>query len=60
VLIAGFGFGGSEDLWPYLTGGWSADYGVQGMPFGGFLFTSQVTVAKEARASSSIKNLIAT
>ena len=58
MLIGGSGFGGSEDLWPYLTGDWSVEYGVHPMPFDGFLFASRVMVAKEAHTSSSVKDLI--
>ncbi|KAF9648674.1 fatty acid synthase [Thelephora ganbajun] len=58
ILIGGSGFGGSEDLWPYLTGDWSVEYGVQPMPFDGFLFASRVMIAKEAHTSSSVKDLI--
>lgn len=59
ALVAGSGFGGSEDCWPYLTGDWSKElYGVQRMPFDGFLFASRVMVAKEAHTSSSVKDLI--
>ena len=57
MLICGSGFGGSEDLWPYLTGDWSEEYDVQPMPFDGFLFVSRVMVAKEAH-TSSVKDLI--
>jgi fatty acid synthase subunit alpha len=58
ILIGGPGFCGSDDLWPYLTGDWSVEYGVQPMPFDGFLFASRVMVAKEAHTSSSVKDLI--
>ena len=59
VLVGGSGFGGAEDLWPYLTGDWSKDlYDTQPMPFDGFLFASRVMVAKEAHTSSSVKDLI--
>jgi fatty acid synthase subunit alpha, fungi type len=55
-LIAGFG---AEDIWPYLTGDWAVQaYGVQPIPFDGFLFASRVMVAKEAHTSSSVKDLI--
>lgn len=58
-LVGGSGFGAAEDLWPYLTGDWSVErYGVQPMPFDGFLFASRVMVAKEAHTSSSVKDLI--
>ena len=58
-LIAGSGFGAADDVWPYLTGDWAVQsYGVQPMPFDGFLFASRVMVAKEAHTSSSVKDLI--
>lgn len=57
-LVAGSGFGSADDIWPYLTGDWSLKYGVQPMPFDGFLFASRVMVAKEAHTSSSVKDLI--
>uniref|UniRef100_A0A0W0EUQ4 Putative fatty acid synthase n=1 Tax=Moniliophthora roreri TaxID=221103 RepID=A0A0W0EUQ4_MONRR len=57
-LVAGSGFGAADDVWPYLTGEWSAAYGVQPMPFDGFLFASRVMVAKEAHTSPSVKDLI--
>lgn len=59
VLVGGSGFGGAEDVWPYLTGDWSAElFGVQKMPFDGFLFGSRVMVAKEAHTSPGVKDLI--
>ncbi|KAJ3783459.1 fatty acid synthase [Lentinula aff. detonsa] len=58
ILVGGSGFGDAEDVWPYLTGEWSATYGVQPMPYDGFLFGSRVMVAKEAHTSSSVKDLI--
>ncbi|KAI6129042.1 hypothetical protein EDD16DRAFT_1516096, partial [Pisolithus croceorrhizus] len=58
-LVGGSGFGGADDLWPYLTGDWSkVKYNTQPMPFDGFLFASRVMVAKEAHTSSSVKDLI--
>ena len=58
-LVAGSGFGGADDFFPYLTGEWSVKrYGVQAMPFDGLLFASRVMVAKEAHTSSSVKDLI--
>jgi fatty acid synthase subunit alpha len=58
-LVAGSGFGAAEDVWPYLTGEWSVEkYGIQPMPFDGFLFASRVMVAKEAHTSPSVKDLI--
>jgi len=59
ALVAGSGFGGADDIWPYLTGEWSSTlFGVQPMPFDGFLFASRVMVAKEAHTSESVKQLI--
>jgi len=57
VLVAGSGFGGSDDTWPYLTGDWSKEFGVEPMPFNGFLFASRIMVAKEVHTSPSIKDL---
>ncbi|KAF8632253.1 hypothetical protein AX15_002000 [Amanita polypyramis BW_CC] len=58
-LVAGSGFGSADDVWPYLTGDWSAKmFDLQPMPFDGFLFASRVMVAKEAHTSSSVKDLI--
>ncbi|KAK0450204.1 fatty acid synthase [Armillaria borealis] len=58
-LVAGSGFGAADDVYPYLTGQWSAErFGVQPMPFDGCLFASRVMVAKEAHTSPSVKDLI--
>ncbi|TFK75163.1 fatty acid synthase [Pluteus cervinus] len=57
-LVGGSGFGSADDVWPYLSGDWSQKFGVQPMPFDGFLFASRVMVAKEAHTSSSVKDLI--
>jgi len=58
ILVGGSGFGDVEEVWPYLTGEWSKKYGVQAMPYDGFLFASRVMVAKEAHTSTSVKQLI--
>lgn len=59
ALVAGSGFGGADDFYPYLTGEWSVQrYGVQPMPFDGLLLASRVMVAKEAHTSPSVKDLI--
>jgi len=58
VLVGGSGFGGADDVWPYLNGSWSEKFGVQRMPYDGFLYASRVMVAKEAHTSLSIKQLI--
>lgn len=36
-LVGGFGFGSADDMWSYLIGEWSERFGVQPMPFDGFL-----------------------
>jgi enoyl reductase-like protein len=58
VLVAGSSFDGSDDIWPYLTGDWSKEFGVELMPFDGFLFAYRVMVSKEAHTSPSVKDLI--
>jgi len=59
VLVAGSGFGGSEDTYPYLTGTWSAKFGYPPMPFDGCLFGSRMMTAKEAKTSTGAKKAIA-
>lgn len=59
VLVAGSGFGSSEDTWPYLTGTWSSGYGYPSMPFDGCLLGSRIMIAKEALTSHAAKQLIA-
>lgn len=59
ILVGGSGFGSpGDDVWPYLNGSWSEAYGVERMPFDGFLYASRVMVAKEAHTSLSVKQLI--
>ncbi|KAF4627357.1 hypothetical protein G7Y89_g10799 [Cudoniella acicularis] len=58
ILVAGSGFGGAEDTYPYLTGTWSAKYGYPPMPFDGCLFGSRVMTAKEAHTSKNAKKAI--
>lgn len=58
ILVAGSGFGGSEDTYPYLTGTWSAKYGYPPMPFDGCLFGSRMMTAKEAHTSKNAKKAI--
>ena len=58
VLIAGSGFGGAEDTYPYLVGDWSRPMGYPRMPFDGVLLASRMMVAKEAHTSSQAKALI--
>ena len=55
ILVAGSGFGGSQDTYPYLTGIWSLQYGYPRMPFDGCLFGSRMMVAKEAHTSLDAK-----
>lgn len=59
VLVAGSGFGGSEDTYPYLTGTWSSKFGYPPMPFDGCLFGSRMMTAKEAKTSTNAKKAIA-
>lgn len=58
VLIAGSGFGGAEDTFPYLVGEWSRSKGYPPMPFDGVLLASRMMVAKEAHTSPQAKALI--
>ncbi|KAI1814482.1 fatty acid synthase beta subunit dehydratase [Poronia punctata] len=58
ILVAGSGFGGAEDTYPYLTGDWSKQYGYPAMPFDGCLFGSRMMVAKEAHTSRAAKQAI--
>jgi len=55
ILVAGSGFGGSEDTYPYMTGTWSTKFGYPMMPFDGCLFGSRLMVAKEAHTSYDTK-----
>lgn len=59
VLVAGSGFGGSQDTYPYLTGTWSAKFGYPPMPYDGCLFGSRMMTAKEAHTSMNAKKAIA-
>lgn len=58
ILVAGSGFGGAEDTYPYITGDWSRKYGYPPMPFDGCLFGSRMMVAKEAHTSKNAKQAI--
>lgn len=58
VLVAGSGFGGAEDTYPYLTGAWSAKFGYPPMPFDGTMFGSRMMTAKEAHTSKNAKKAI--
>ncbi|KAI4868692.1 beta subunit of fatty acid synthase [Hypoxylon rubiginosum] len=58
ILVAGSGFGGAEDTYPYLTGDWSKKYGYPPMPYDGCLFGSRMMVAKEAHTSRAAKQAI--
>ena len=58
VLVAGSGFGGADDTYPYLTGTWSTKYGYPPMPYDGCLFGSRMMVAKEAHTSKAAKQAI--
>lgn len=58
VLIAGSGFGGAEDTYPYITGSWSEKFGYPPMPFDGILLGSRLMTAKEAHTSPMAKKAI--
>ncbi|KAL9947011.1 hypothetical protein D7B24_008910 [Verticillium nonalfalfae] len=58
ILVAGSGFGGADDTYPYLTGEWAKGYGYPPMPFDGTLFGSRMMVAKEAHTSKNAKQAI--
>jgi fatty acid synthase subunit beta len=55
ILVAGSGFGGARDTYPYLNGAWSLQFGSPRMPFDGCLFGSRMMVAKEAHTSPDAK-----
>lgn len=57
-LVAGSGFGDGESVWPYMSGEWSTEFGVQPMPYDGVLFGSWAMIAKEAHTSESVKQLL--
>ncbi|KAL8729147.1 MAG: hypothetical protein Q9181_005099 [Wetmoreana brouardii] len=59
ILVAGSGFGGSQDTYPYMTGTWSSRFGYPPMPFDGCLFGSRMMTAKEAHTSKNAKKAIA-
>ena len=58
ILLAGSGFGGADDTYPYITGAWSTKYGYPPMPYDGCLFGSRMMVAKEAHTSKAAKQAI--
>ncbi|KAF2857557.1 beta subunit of fatty acid synthase [Piedraia hortae CBS 480.64] len=58
VLLAGSGFGGAEDTYPYLNGTWAQRFGYPPMPFDGVLLASRCMVAKEAHTSRAAKQAI--
>ncbi|KAK9470420.1 acyl transferase domain-containing protein [Dipodascopsis tothii] len=58
ILVAGSGFGGSEDTYPYLTGQWALKYDHPPMPFDGIMLGSRMMTAKEAHTSPGAKKAI--
>ena len=58
ILVAGSGFGGGEDTYPYLTGTWTAPFRRPFMPFDGILLGSRMMTAKEAHTSRAAKQAI--
>ncbi|KAF1998924.1 beta subunit of fatty acid synthase [Amniculicola lignicola CBS 123094] len=59
ILIAGSGFGGADDTYPYLSGSWASKFNQTPMPFDGILLGSRMMVAKEAHTSLAAKQAIA-
>ncbi|KAH6719177.1 fatty acid synthase subunit beta dehydratase [Leptodontidium sp. MPI-SDFR-AT-0119] len=58
ILLAGSGFGGAEDTYPYISGAWSLAFDRPAMPFDGVLFGSRMMVAKEAKTSRGAKEAV--
>ncbi|KAF7715220.1 PKS/NRPS-like protein biosynthetic cluster [Penicillium ucsense] len=58
ILVAGSGFGGADDTFPYLTGEWASRYNRPLMPFDGILLGSRLMTAKEAHTSPAAKQAI--
>ncbi|MBE3049762.1 DUF1729 domain-containing protein, partial [Candidatus Bathyarchaeota archaeon] len=58
ILVAGSGFGGADDTYPYITGEWAKKFGYPPMPFDGCLFGSRMMVAKESKTSPAAKRAI--
>ncbi|KAK9477444.1 acyl transferase domain-containing protein [Lipomyces japonicus] len=58
ILLAGSGFGGADDTYPYLTGEWALKYAYPPMPFDGVLLGSRIMTAKEAHTSKAAKQAI--
>ncbi|OJJ42487.1 hypothetical protein ASPZODRAFT_137287 [Penicilliopsis zonata CBS 506.65] len=58
ILVAGSGFGGADDTYPYLTGEWARRYNRPAMPFDGILLGSRMMAAREAHTSPAAKQAI--
>ena len=58
ILVAGSGFGGADDTYPYFTGTWAHQFGRCLMPFDGILLGTRMMVAKEAHTSPEARRLI--
>ncbi|KAJ6134376.1 Acyl transferase/acyl hydrolase/lysophospholipase [Penicillium sp. IBT 18751x] len=58
ILVAGSGFGGADDTFPYITGDWARHYNRPLMPFDGILLGSRLMTAKEAHTSPAAKQAI--
>ncbi|KAH8807720.1 fatty acid synthase beta subunit [Xylogone sp. PMI_703] len=58
ILVVGSGFGDADSILPYLTGEWSKSHGYSKMPVDGVLMGSRLMIAKEARTSQKVKELI--
>jgi hypothetical protein len=60
ALVAGSGIGDAGSALPWMSGSWAVDSGhsLTPMPFDGVLMGSRVMVAKEARTSHEVKELL--
>jgi fatty acid synthase subunit beta, fungi type len=58
VLVVGSGFGDGSSTYQYLNGNWSQNFGHPKMPVDGILLGSRMMVAREARTSRAVKQLI--
>ena len=58
ILVAGSGFGGADDTYPYFTGTWAHQFGRCLMPIDGILLGTRMMVAKEAHTSPEARSLI--
>lgn len=58
TLVVGGGLSDAKGMLPFFTGEWSTTFGYSRMPVDGVLIGSRVMIAKEARTSDKVKELI--